>query len=146
MQKLIAPLFLLLLTAETTAAQTSSAAASPRTTVWSTNPLGFLQLGPNLEFERTTSARHGFGGGVRLPTLGLATHLINDGIQSGWTIYGIWHAYPRGLAPRGWYVGPHVEIGGTSNETFTSRLFGGGGEFGYRWVKTNGFSIAVGGL
>jgi hypothetical protein len=126
--------------------QAPPAQTGPATSVWSTNPLGFLQLGPNLEFERALSPASALGAGIRLPTLGLTTHLINDGIKSGWSAYGIYRFYPKRSALRGWYVGPHVEIGGTSNETYTSRLLGGAGEFGHRWIKPSGFSITLGGL
>jgi hypothetical protein len=113
---------------------------------WSTNPLGFLQLGPNIEFERATSTAHAVGFGVRAPTLGLYTYLLNEDVQSGWSAYGIYRFYPRRQALHDWYVGPHLEFGGTSNDTYTSQILGFGGEFGHRWIKSNGFAIVLGGL
>ena len=139
-------LTLLLATATTLAAQTSGGAPVGARTSWSTNTLGVLQLGPNVEFERALSPAGAFGMGARLPTLGVMSHVINDGIESGWTVYGIYHFYPKRNGLRGWFLGPHLEFGGTSNETYTSKLIGGGGEFGHRWIKPNGFSIVLGGL
>lgn len=133
-------------------AAASEAQPSPDTpgglpkTSWSTNVLGVLQFGPNVEFERALTPSQSLGGGIRLPMLGVMSHVINDGIQSGWTGYGIWHWYPQGAALRRWYLGPHLELGATRNETFTSRIFGWGLEFGHRWIKPNGFSVVVGGL
>ena len=112
----------------------------------STNVLGVLQVGPNIEYERAISDASALGGGVRLPSLGLVSHLINDGIQSGWSAYGIWRYYPGESRLRRWYVGPHIEIGRTDNETFYSEILGYGGEFGFRWIKPSGFSAVVGGL
>ena len=139
----------LLLAATTATAQQSQPASDPMAGsryTWSTNPLGFLQLGPNVEFERATSPAHALGFGARLPTLGVMTYVINDAIESGWTVYGVYHFYPKRTALRGWYIGPHLEFGHTSSTSWTSRLLGGGGEFGHRWIKPNGFSIVLGGL
>ena len=140
-----------LLTATSSAAaqQAQPSAASPippARYTWSTNPLGFLQLGPNIEFERATSPAHAVGFGVRAPTLGLYTYLLNEDVQSGWSAYGIYRFYPRRQALHDWYIGPHLEFGGTSNETYTSKILGAAGEFGHRWIKRNGFSIVLGGL
>jgi hypothetical protein len=141
---------LLLLLMATTTVSGQSPAANTATlgarTTWSTNVLGVLQFGPNLEFERAVSATQSLGAGARLPTLGVMSHVINDGIRGGWSAYGTWRLYPQRVALRRWYVGPHVEFGGTSNETFTSRIYGGAAEFGHRWIKPSGFSIVVGGL
>ncbi|MGQ0640559.1 MAG: hypothetical protein ACT4P6_07275 [Gemmatimonadaceae bacterium] len=140
---------MLALTAVAAAASDSlgqGAAAPQLTGVISTNPLGFLQLGPNLEYELAVNNASALGVGVRLPSLGVMSHIINDGIQGGWTVYGIWHAYPKGTRLRRWFIGPHIELGRTDNESFKSNIFGAGGEFGHRWVKPNGFAIAVGGL
>ncbi|MEX2182227.1 MAG: DUF3575 domain-containing protein [Gemmatimonadaceae bacterium] len=123
-----------------------SAGHTPVSSALSTNILGPLQLGPNIEYERAISDAASLGGGVRLPAFGLVSHLINDGIESGWTVYGTWRYYPGASRLRRWYVGPHVEVGRTDNQTFYSQIVGYGGTFGHRWIKPNGFSIVLGGL
>jgi hypothetical protein len=136
----------LLVAATAAAAQQAQPSAAGSRYTWSTNPLGFLQLGPNIEFERATSSAHAVGFGLRAPTLGLYTYLLNEDVQSGWSAYGIYRFYPRRQALHDWYIGPHLEFGGTTNETYTSQILGLGGEFGHRWIKSNGFAIVVGGM
>jgi len=125
----------------------AQAAAGPRlNTVLSTNPLGFLQFGPNVEFEKAASDAGAWAVGARLPSLGVMAHVINDELDGGWTVYGTWHFYPNSTRLRGWYLGPHLEAGSTTSTDWTSKILGGGGEFGYRWVKPNGFSMVLGGM
>ena len=142
----VVPVALSLLAWASVTAQTPASPPAVPQTIWSTNVLGLLQFGPNVEVERSFSKDQSWGAGVRLPSLGLMSHVINDGIQGGWSAYGTFHVYPQHAAMRRWFVGPHLEFGGTSNDTYTSRLFGGGAEFGHRWIKKSGMTVAVGGL
>jgi hypothetical protein len=109
------------------------------------NPLGFLQLGPNLEAEAGLGRNFGIALGVRIASLGLVSHLIDDTINFVWTGTGTFRIYPQGKGLEGWFVGPRVELGSSDSERYTSFLWGGGTDFGYRWTWPSGFAFGLGG-
>lgn len=139
-RRLLAGLCASLGLATTTAAQEAAAGA---TGVFQVNPLGLLQVGPNVEVQRQLSPGFAMGVGARLISLGLLTHVMIDDLRSAWT--GTVNAvlYPRKNLT-GWFYGPRVEIGKSDREHYTSDLLGGALEFGYRRVRPSGFTFSLG--
>lgn len=120
---------------------------APHRTVVSGNPLGFLQFGPTGQVEFPMGKGAGLEFGVRVPSLGLLSHVVDMDLESGWMLL----ASPRFYTapekqPSGWFIGPHVEWGKTGSSGTTSTVFGGGLEVGHRWVFPNRLALSLGGI
>src|SRR5437879_4032309 len=68
-------------------AQSSELAPKPSILV-AGNPLGFLQFGPTAEAEAFVNPTISLATGVRIPTLGLLAHVVDDQIGFAWTVMG----------------------------------------------------------
>jgi hypothetical protein len=108
------------------------------------NPLGLLQVGPNLELQRMLSPGFAMGAGVRLISFGLLSHVLIEDLNFAWTATLNALFYPR-KRMSGPFVGPRVEIGKSDRENYTANLLGGALEFGYRSITRSGLSVSIGG-
>lgn len=140
-RRVFSGMYMLLLLA--TGALAQDAPATEATGVLQFNPLGLLQVGPNVEVQRQLSPGFAMGVGVRVISFGLLTHVMIDDMRFAWT--GTVNAvlYPRKNLT-GWFYGPRLEIGKSDREHYTSDLLGGALEFGYRRVRPNGFTFSLG--
>jgi hypothetical protein len=126
--------------------QATTASMKPRI-VMQANPLGLLQFGPTAEIERFVTPRASLATGLRVPTLGLLTHVIDDQIGLAWTVMGSVRFYlDSAAAPRGWWIAPRVEIGQARSGSETYSVKGGAGEVGHRWIRDNGLAISAGAM
>ena len=127
---------------------TSLCQSPPRpTVVMQANPLGFLQFGPTAEIEKFTTPTVSLATGVRIPTLGLLTHVIDDQIGFAWTIMGSVRFYlDSSAAPRGWWLAPRIELGRAASGSQTYLVKGAAGEVGHRWIRQNGLAISAGAM
>lgn len=138
---------LIALSAGALSAQEPAAPATPKGTIISANPLGFLQFGPTLEAEFPAGQKAGIMLSVRMPSMGLVSHMLDDALESGWMVGGSVRLYANSeRKPAGWFYGPRAEFGKTDSGTYTSSPWGVGFESGHRWIKANGFAISVGGM
>lgn len=118
------------------------------------NPLGFAQFGPNVEVHASVGRMSTVAVGMRIVSFGLIPHVIADAddesLRFTWTATAAWMFYPGNNAPRGWFVGPRLEVGqgrstADNGDTYESSLMIGAAEFGYRWVWPSGFTLSLGG-
>jgi hypothetical protein len=128
---------------------------NPGGTLITINPLGFAQFGPNLEVQPSLGPAASLALGVRVVSLGLIPNLMqaadddNGEIGFTWTATAAFLFYPGQQAPRGWYVGPRLEIGkGTSSDNggeYDDSPMVAAIDFGYRWLRPSGFNLSLGG-
>jgi hypothetical protein len=84
--------------------------------------------------------------GVRIASLGLASYAIEPDLESAWTIGGVWRFFPDDeQMPGGFFFGPRVEFGASTTTDYTSTIYGGAADIGYRWLLGRGFMIGLGG-
>jgi hypothetical protein len=116
------------------------------------DPLGLVTMGPDIcgEFlvqAKSSSVGFGFYTGIRITNLGLASNLVISGgsLKMSYSIPLAARIYTKARNKSdGFFIGPHVEFGRsnfTDNRQNKIRAFGG--ELGYKWVKSNGFSIEL---
>lgn len=119
--------------------------AQPKS-ILTVNPLGFLQLGPTVEFEWLASPTVGIDVGLRSPTLGLLAHLIDP--ELGLSLLGIgsvrFHTDSR--RPLGWWLGPRAEAGKSSSGGTMYDAWGGGIEFGHSRRLKSGRILQLGAM
>ncbi|MBI4421531.1 MAG: hypothetical protein HY560_11965 [Gemmatimonadetes bacterium] len=124
-----------------------AAQAPQRSAIAQFNPLGFLQFGPNVELLVAPTTNVVLAAGVRIPTLGLASHLVaaaeGDALGFAWTLGGSILIYPGPERFHGWFFGPRVETGNADTEAGESKLTVFAGEFGHRWIRPSGFTYSV---
>jgi len=126
----------------------SGAQIAPATSIMQVTPLGLLQFGPTFEYHAAVGPQATIGGGIRIVSLGLLSHLKasadNDALgMASWTVAAttLFYASP-GL--QGHFFGPRVEWGKINTRYGHSTLFAVVGEYGHRWRRASGFTYSVG--
>jgi len=133
------------------------------TGVISADPLGFITMGPTVNFEVVPARIFGLQAGYRISSLGLVNNLINEDMAFSWTVFGSARFYvmPNRYG-RGFYVGPGIEVGRSNYDderyyfdpysmvgrdvpfTRSYQVIAVGADLGYKWVWPSGFSLDVG--
>lgn len=110
------------------------------------NPLGFLQFGPTVEAERLSQSGTGVAVGLRIPTLGLITHLLDDQIGFAWLGMGSLRIHFDERKPKGWWLGPRAEWGKANSGSSVYVVKGGGLEVGHNRIAASGRVISAGAI
>jgi hypothetical protein len=126
-------------------AQAQDLAASGKT-IWTVNPLGLLQFGPTVEIEKLTRPEVGVAFGLRVPSLGLLSHVIDPDIEFAWLAMGQVRFHGDSRRPKGWWWGPRAEVGMSTSAGTQYNLIGGGLEVGHNRISASGRVIALGAI
>jgi hypothetical protein len=122
-------------------------APSPRNdNILTVNPLGLLQFGPTVEFEKFTTPNVGVAFGVRIPSFGLLSHVIDPDIEFAWLGMGQVRFHQDSRRPAGWWWGPRAEVGISTSAGTEYNLIGGGVEVGHNRIATSGRVLALGAI
>jgi hypothetical protein len=114
--------------------------------IFTVNPLGLLQFGPTVEFEKFTTPYVGVALGLRIPSFGLLSHVIDPDIEFAWLAMGQVRFHQDARRPAGWWWGPRVEVGISRSAGEQYNLIGGGLEVGHNRISASGRVLALGAI
>jgi len=124
----------------------AQSAPATGTRIITVNPLGLLQFGPTIEFEKLTQPDVGIAGGLRIPSAGLLAHVIDPDIEFAWLVMGQVRFHQDMRRPAGWWWGPRAEVGKSTSAGTSYNLIGGGVEVGHNRISTTGRVLALGAI
>jgi hypothetical protein len=124
----------------------SAQATTGGNTIFTVNPLGLLQFGPTVEFEKFTTPEVGLAAGLRIPSVGLLSHVIDPDIEFAWLLMGQVRFHGDARRPKGWWWGPRAEVGKSTSAGTQYNLIGGGLEVGHNRISATGRVISLGAI